>query len=71
MKTKNELIFLQEAFHGIDFFERMRAELKPEDFLLLMRQLKFETVEAGEALFNVGKAFFRTSFLKGAICNHR
>lgn len=57
MKCDLELLFLQDAFQNIAFFEKMKKELEPEDLLLLLRQLKIESYEAGQALFNYGEYF--------------
>lgn len=53
-KTNTEVLFLQEAFQGVDFFEKMKSEMEKHDLFTLYRQLRLEICKAGESLFNYG-----------------
>lgn len=46
---------MKEAFAQAVFFEKMENELKPEDFLSLLKQLSLKEYVRGEVVFKDGR----------------
>jgi hypothetical protein len=53
-RTETELAFIKRAFMKFKFIEDLEAELDPQTFQDLFRELKLEEVPAGKTIFKYG-----------------
>ena len=53
-RTKDDISLLQRSFADIQFFHKTQQELDPNSFRMLFKNLKLETFQPGQRVFNHG-----------------
>jgi len=53
-RSRDEISLLQKSFADIQFFKKTEQELEPHFYKMLFKNLKLETFQPGQRVFNHG-----------------
>ncbi len=56
-RSHNEIAILQKSFAEVQFFKKTEQELEPHYYKMLFKNLKLETFQPGQRVFNHGMLY--------------